>query len=1095
MPDSIEYLRAQFDGLLPQEQIAVWGGIGPTAHIEPQNIFRRHASELIREQALRALKPDVVHTASLFEGLADNVVGRIRPNSPFLNAVTLYDLIPLAHRETYLAHEPVERWYVEKLASLERADQLLGISRYSCDEAAELLSIPAERLTDISGAADDIFRRLAGADAFRRALMNRYGVTKPFVMYAGGFDSRKNIASLIRAFAGLPTALREAHQLVIVGGAPAPEREALHHVANQAGLTSADVLFAGYVPDDDLVRLYNLCALYAFPSLQEGFGLPALEAMSSGAVVIGSNTSSLPEVIGFPDALFDPSDEAAIGAKMAMALTDQEFRERFLEHGKTQALKFSWNESARRALESLEEAYERTSALELAPAKAAAPSGKAKRAGLVPAPGGSVAQVMTGATTYGDKDGKAVRARRPLSNLTKDAASLDRIVIEVTDHPYCAKSLRMAAALPTDIVVTSPAIGKPLAALAQDSEGRRLLAGLLYRWGGYPALMRAVKEQFAADCLASELPPSALDMLGHSQVTGLHGMPEPAVGWRTRATNFASKVLALEGAATASATDWAQIAKSFSWTEAREARPVTWHVDISNLAIRDAGTGIQRVVRHVLDELMARPPEGCRVEAIHLGDDGIFRYARDYSRKRYLAGEPFLPDEVVEFSPKDIYLGLDLVAHLIPAYIERYRSLRNRGVEIHFVLYDLLPLLRPDCFEPHLLPLFRRWYEAISEVADGVLCISKAVADEFEQWLHQSRPDRCRPLGIGWFHLGADLAVATTTKAQSRLEDATLLEIDASPTFLMVGTVEPRKGHAQSLDAFERLWADGIDANLLIIGKPGWLVEDLIDRLRTHPMRGKRLFWFDKAGDDLLLAAYHRASALLMPSEGEGFGLPLIEAAHHGVPLIARDLPVFREIAGEHAHYFRGHEGASLQQALEQWLELHAKGKAPASGDMPWLTWSECAAQLVDVVAQRRWVHRWMPSSIRSFGAFDYRFRTQVGTLARGRLRASGEPGLLLYGPYVPLSAGQYTIEVEGAGAGLSWMDACSGKGSRVHAHRNLTGTAEGGQHGVHMELNLHANVTDLEIRIGVDAGSDFELARIVVRPRELEAESAATPA
>jgi len=151
----------------------------------------------------------------------------------------------------------------------------------------------------------------------------------------------------------------------------------------------------------------------------------------------------------------------------------------------------------------------------------------------------------------------------------------------------------------------------------------------------------------------------------------------------------------------------------------------------------------------------------------------------------------------------------------------------------------------------------------------------------------------------------------------------------------MVSTVEPRKGHAQALDAFEQLWrsdvlSDGKDcaadraicseARFVIVGHLGWRVEQLQRRIEQHPELGKRLFWLRNLSDSALAALYGRADLLLMASEGEGFGLPIVEAARHGVPLLLRDLPVFREIAEGHAIWFSSDNelSAALCDALRQ---------------------------------------------------------------------------------------------------------------------------------------------------------------------------------
>uniref|UniRef100_UPI00374CCA17 glycosyltransferase n=1 Tax=Undibacterium sp. TaxID=1914977 RepID=UPI00374CCA17 len=178
-------------------------------------------------------------------------------------------------------------------------------------------------------------------------------------MYTGGIDLRKNIEALIRSYASLPPVLRQQHQLAIVCSVQPTDRERLEKLARQSGLAKDDVILTGFVPDEDLPVLYNACELFVFPSWHEGFGLPALEAMACGAPVIAANTSSLPEVIGREDALFDPHSETAIAAKMHQALTDRSWSDDLRLHGLRQAKMFSWNASAKRAIAAFEQQFER----------------------------------------------------------------------------------------------------------------------------------------------------------------------------------------------------------------------------------------------------------------------------------------------------------------------------------------------------------------------------------------------------------------------------------------------------------------------------------------------------------------------------------------------------------------------------------------------------------------------------------------------------------------------------------------------------------------------------------------------------------------
>jgi len=162
--------------------------------------------------------------------------------------------------------------------------------------------------------------------------------------------------------------------------------------------------------------------------------------------------------------------------------------------------------------------------------------------------------------------------------------------------------------------------------------------------------------------------------------------------------------------------------------------------------------------------------------------------------------------------------------------------------------------------------------------------------------------------------------------------------------------MEPRKGHAQVLSAFDQLWNDGMDLTLVIVGKQGWMVESLAERIRHHREFGRRLFWLAGISDQMLLATYEHASALIAASEGEGFGLPLIEAARSGVPLIVRDLPVFREVAGEHAYYFSGVTPDKFSNALRQWLALREQNAIPRAENLQWVGWKESTRHLMDLV-------------------------------------------------------------------------------------------------------------------------------------------------
>jgi glycosyltransferase involved in cell wall biosynthesis len=384
-PDSVAALRQAFDSLLPQSAITVFTTPAPAAEADPGNAWRVRAAERIREHYLASLRPDIVHVASLFEGLSDDSVASVlHGEGEFDTAVTLYDLIPLLRKERYLSDPNIASWYYRKLESLKKAELLLAISANARTEAIDALQCAPASVVNISSAVDDIFRPRALSPQARTELLARHGIEREFIMYTGGIDYRKNIEGLIEAYALLPAALRQRYQLAVVCSVQAADRARLQRLAARFKLGARDLVLTGFVPDDDLVSLYNCTALFVFPSLHEGFGLPALEAMSCGAPVIGSNSSSIPEVIGRADALFDPTRVADISASMAAVLGDPARQADLRAYGLVQATRFSWDASARRAFEAFEETHGRRVAARTATvAVTAPPDGRKPRLAFV----------------------------------------------------------------------------------------------------------------------------------------------------------------------------------------------------------------------------------------------------------------------------------------------------------------------------------------------------------------------------------------------------------------------------------------------------------------------------------------------------------------------------------------------------------------------------------------------------------------------------------------------------------------------------------------------------------------------------------------
>jgi len=301
--------------------------------------------------------------------------------------------------------------------------------------------------------------------------------------------------------------------------------------------------------------------------------------------------------------------------------------------------------------------------------------------------------------------------------------------------------------------------------------------------------------------------------------------------------------------------------------------------------------------------------------------------------------------EPLEIADGDIFLLLDSSWHL--DFYDLAERLKARGASIVSVVYDLIPLTHPQFCDAGLTKVFARWFDWIACTADGFVCIShtveqdvrKAVATRLGQELAEQRH-------YEYFHLGSELDLV---QRDTELDQGLLrLFESATPVYLMVSTIEPRKNHAYLLDAFDRLWAQGAEVRLCIVGKIGWKSEELIGRIQRHPQLNKQLFMFNQLNDAGLEYAYEHACSLLFPSHAEGFGLPLVEAMQRGVPVMASDLPVFREIGNDYVAYFDLND----PEALAALIDLHQRsGHFPAAKGLKnwrWIGWQQASRQLLE---------------------------------------------------------------------------------------------------------------------------------------------------
>ena len=370
-------------------------------------------------------------------------------------------------------------------------------------------------------------------------------------------------------------------------------------------------------------------------------------------------------------------------------------------------------------------------------------------------------------------------------------------------------------------------------------------------------------------------------------------------------------------------------------------------VDVSTIIRGDVRTGIQRVVRALLGQLVNTQIPGVTVQPIFASRNHGFCKATFLANGRLVNASSYpgglQPVKVVR---DDIYLGLDLAAHILPSVEGQLTAWRRLGVPINMVVYDLLPTSRPDWFSPKLVRNFQRWLGVVSRQSDSCICISEAVSQAVVQHLSAMK---ISPLPvIRKISLGSDLGASLPSLGLPDDASALLDWMQSGRTILTVGTIEPRKGHDRLLDALDHIWQSDprSDITFLIVGRAGWGTEQLQKRIRTHSEMGKRVIWLEQASDEFLSKIYRACAGLVAASHQEGFGLPLIEAAANGAPILARDIPVFREVGGSLFDYFQSDAPAALAHRIRLWLS-DAKPLSKEKIDA-FPRWEDSAAALLD---------------------------------------------------------------------------------------------------------------------------------------------------
>ena len=284
--------------------------------------------QLAQPWALRKIGADLVH-GPVF-------IGPLLASCPVV--VTIHDLSFIRFPEMF---RPANRLYLTMLTRLSarRARRLIAVSAHAAAESTRLLGVPSERIDVVYHGVDPVFRPLPDDEV--AAFRQRRGLPERFVLCVGTLEPRKNLVRLVEAFARA----RDGRVGLVLAGGKGWLYDELFARVKALGLTG-EVIFPGYVMNEELPLWYNAATALAYPSLYEGFGLPVLEAQACGTPVLTSNVSSLPEAAGDAAVMVDPYDVEALAAGLDRLLADEPLRHELRSAGLAHASQFTWSHTA-----------------------------------------------------------------------------------------------------------------------------------------------------------------------------------------------------------------------------------------------------------------------------------------------------------------------------------------------------------------------------------------------------------------------------------------------------------------------------------------------------------------------------------------------------------------------------------------------------------------------------------------------------------------------------------------------------------------------------------------------------------------------------
>lgn len=363
--------------------------------------------------------------------------------------------------------------------------------------------------------------------------------------------------------------------------------------------------------------------------------------------------------------------------------------------------------------------------------------------------------------------------------------------------------------------------------------------------------------------------------------------------------------------------------------------------DTSQIAVSDIGTGIQRIVNNLFVYLR-RYYDGNLFSFRALKDRCVT--TREYQCRSEECAYDNIEYEFV-FHESDKIFMTDASWISSPKILTRAE--KNRA-ETTVIVYDLLPLNR-EWFPKSLSEEFEDWILSVLQKTDKIICISHKVADDVTKFYKDKGLIRTKPLKVFVSaHWGANLPASPCTP---RREIEEFLKM--KKTFLIVGNVDIRKNQLLAVQAFREIFSseEKPDIQLLILGRKAYKHQEVSDFLLETSYLEGRVRWIYDATDGELQWSYQNATALLFLSQDEGFGLPLVEAAYHRLPILCSDIPIFHEVAGDGATYVDISTVDSVAKSIIDWLHQDVH---PDSGTVPIYRWEQTAKEIADILENKK---------------------------------------------------------------------------------------------------------------------------------------------